>query len=85
MDARHGTLGRESEFFVVVRVYVFSSGFYAANQSSAACDRRLRQSVETSTPPFEVRANYRISRVPQWEFVPDLQLPPFSAADTFRS
>jgi hypothetical protein len=51
-------LSRESEFFVVVRVYVFSGGFNAANQSSAACDQQLRRSVETSTPPFGTSRTY---------------------------
>jgi hypothetical protein len=78
VDARHGTLGRESEFFVVVRVYVFSSGFNAANQSSAACDRRLQQSVETSafeTPHRSVHtpsANTGVQMVGLWYAVPTL-------------
>ena len=46
---------------------MFSSGFNAANQSSAACDRRLQQSVETSTPPFEEVSAYGNFLAVQWE------------------
>ena len=48
---RHGQLSRESEIFVIVRVYFFAQVINEANQASSACRLCLEQSVETSTPP----------------------------------
>ena len=57
MWERRGQLSRESEVFVVVRVYCFAREFNVANQASTTCRLRLELSVETSTPPFFGRAH----------------------------
>ena len=53
---RHGQLSRESEIFVIVRVYFFARRFYVANQASTTCRLCLESTVETSTPPFKESA-----------------------------
>ena len=76
MWERRGQLSRESEVFVVVRVYCFARRFYVANQASTTCRLRLELSVETSTPPFlggrKVAGHFRIARVrfERWKLSP---------------
>jgi len=66
----HGQLSRESEIFVIVRVYLFAREFNVANQASTTCRLCLESTVETSTPPllYGRREHTRLAGPKQEEF-----------------